>query len=146
MNRLRFLLPTALALSLMARADTVHHLVAPDYLPAPARPIPAAILRKGPAEFIFCAQVKIGEDGRPLDVELAKSSGDAEVDTDSLADIRASSFQPATRDGLPFEIQVTIEIDTVIRGPRGERPTRPDDTCKWNLAKVRQGDAPTSHT
>jgi hypothetical protein len=140
-KHLLFLLPV-LSLPISASADTIHHMVAPDYIATPARPIPAAILKKGPAEFIYCAQLKIGEDGYPSDVEPAITSGDPEVDADSLADIRASRFQPATRDGVPFEIQVTVEIDTIIRGAKGERPTRPEDTCKWNLAKVRQGEAP----
>lgn len=53
--------------------------------------------------------VDVGPDGQVIDVQLLKSSGDPNVDAAALAAARASTFAPATLNGLP--VHGTCELD-----------------------------------
>jgi len=54
-------------------------------------------------------EVEVGPDGEILSVRLVKSSGDPNVDDAALAAARASTFAPATANGLP--VHGTCELD-----------------------------------
>jgi TonB family protein len=55
-------------------------------------------------------QVDVGPDGQVLDVQLLKSSGDPNVDAAALAAARASTFAPATLNGLPIHGQCELDF------------------------------------
>lgn len=54
-------------------------------------------------------EVEVGPDGQILSVRLLKSSGDPTVDDAALAAARASTFAPATLNGLP--VHGTCDLD-----------------------------------
>ena len=54
-------------------------------------------------------EVEVGPDGQVLSVRLLKSSGDPTVDDAALAAARASTFAPATLNGLP--VHGTCDLD-----------------------------------
>ena len=47
--------------------------------------------------------VRVGIDGRPLDVRIARSSGHPDLDSAAVRAARASDFNPHRRDGQPIE-------------------------------------------
>ena len=55
-------------------------------------------------------QVDVGPDGQVIDVQLLKSSGDPNVDAAALAAARASTFAPATLNGLPVHGQCELDF------------------------------------
>jgi protein TonB len=54
--------------------------------------------------------VQIDEHGRPLSIDLRKTSGHAILDTAALRAVRAWRFEPARRDGKPVDARLEIPI------------------------------------
>ncbi len=55
--------------------------------------------------------VVIGTDGRPRDLNIVKSI-DAASDAEAIRAVSNWRFEPATCDGLPVNVKITVEIDT----------------------------------
>lgn len=76
---------------------------------------PVRVIRQAPlgiddhAPGAAIVQVDVGPDGQVLDATLEKSSGDPNVDAAALAAARATTFAPATSNGLP--VHGTCELD-----------------------------------
>lgn len=80
-------------------------------------------------EHIACAgiggttllKVKIATNGRPAEVQLGASSGNAELDESAIKAVRDWEFKAATRNGQPWVqgIQVPVTFN-----PPVEKPTR----------------------
>lgn len=61
-------------------------------------------------------QVLVGIDGRPLEVEVAQSSGHRELDEAARAQVlKRWSFQPATKDGLAVQAIGMVPIEFALR-------------------------------
>lgn len=61
-------------------------------------------------------QVLVGIDGRPLEVNVAQSSGHRELDEAARAQVlKRWSFQPATRDGLAVQAIGMVPIEFALR-------------------------------
>jgi protein TonB len=73
------------------------------YVDAPQPAYPAIALRKG-WQGTVVLRVRVGTDGRPLAVEVARSSGHAVLDAAARRQVLARwRFQPAQRDGIAVE-------------------------------------------
>ncbi len=76
--------------------------------PKPAYPRRA---RRHHWQGLVLLRVQVGTDGRPLRVDLARSSGHASLDRAALRAVKAWRFRPARRDGEA----VTAEVEVPIR-------------------------------
>ena len=56
-------------------------------------------------------RVLVGERGRPLEVLVGKSSGDASLDEAALDAVRKWRFEPARRDGAPIRAWAIVPIE-----------------------------------
>jgi protein TonB len=73
------------------------------YVDAPQPTYPAIAMRKG-WEGVVLLRVRVGADGRPLAVEVARSSGHAVLDAAARRQVLARwRFQPALREGVAVE-------------------------------------------
>jgi len=81
-----------------------------DYAHAPAPPYPPQAMRRGlQGEVIL--RVLVAEDGRPLRIEVDRSSGHRELDRAAERQIlQRWRFQPAQREGRPVQSWVRIPI------------------------------------
>lgn len=83
---------------------------------APARyascppPIFPAEARKARLSGTVLLLVEIDEHGRPLTINLRKTSGHAILDTAALRAVRAWRFEPARRDGRPVDARLEIPV------------------------------------
>lgn len=83
---------------------------------APARyascppPVFPAEARKARLSGTVLLLVQIDEHGRPLSINLRKTSGHAILDTAALRAVRAWRFEPARRDGKPVDARLEIPI------------------------------------
>lgn len=53
----------------------------------------------------------VGENGRPQEVTLASSSGDASLDEAALEAVRLWRFEPARRNGVPVRAWVNVPVE-----------------------------------
>ena len=86
-----------------------------EYRTAPAPDYPRMALRRGITGTVLL-QVLVGIDGRPLDVTVAKSSGNRELDEAARAQVlRRWSFQPATKNGQAVQAIGMVPIEFALR-------------------------------
>ena len=86
-----------------------------EYRVAPAPDYPRMALRRGITGTVLL-QVLVGIDGRPLDVTVAKSSGNRELDEAARAQVlRRWSFQPATKNGQAVQAIGMVPIEFALR-------------------------------
>jgi protein TonB len=71
---------------------------------------PPRCLRMG-IEGSVRVRVLVGEDGRPQEVTLGRSSGEAALDQAAMDAVRYWRFEPARRDGLPVRAWAVIPIE-----------------------------------
>lgn len=71
---------------------------------------PPRCLRMG-IEGIVRLRILVGEDGRPQEVTLAKSSGDAGLDQSAIDAARGWRFEPARRNGEPVRAWATVPVE-----------------------------------
>jgi protein TonB len=62
-------------------------------------------------EGIVKVRVLVGEDGRPQQVSIGKSSGDAGLDQSALDAVRDWRFEPARKDGVPVRAWAILPIE-----------------------------------
>jgi TonB family protein len=62
-------------------------------------------------EGIVRVRVLVGEHGRPLEVLVGHSSGDASLDDAALDAVRRWRFEPARRDGAPVRVWAIVPIE-----------------------------------
>ncbi|HDP89327.1 MAG TPA: energy transducer TonB, partial [Thioalkalivibrio sp.] len=80
-----------------------------EYLDNPAPTYPRASLRlreEGSVEI----RARVGRDGRPRELAVARSSGSMRLDRAALDAIRRWSFEPAQRAGIAVEAWVVVPI------------------------------------
>ena len=86
-----------------------------EYRTAPAPDYPRMALRRGITGTVLL-QVLVGIDGRPLDVTVAKSSGNRELDEAARAQVlKRWSFQPATKNGQAVQAIGMVPIEFALR-------------------------------
>jgi len=86
-----------------------------EYLSAPAPAYPRMAKQRGITGTVLL-QVLVGIDGRPLDVTVAKSSGNRELDEAARAQVlRRWSFQPAQKDGQVVQAIGMVPIEFALR-------------------------------
>ena len=78
-----------------------------DYNPQPAIPDD---LRSEPLDKDFVALFTVGQDGKPTDIKMTKSTGIAELDDVALKTAKTWRFKPATVDGIGTEGKVKLTI------------------------------------
>lgn len=71
---------------------------------------PARCLRLG-IEGRVQVRVLVGENGRPQEVTLGKSSGDATLDEAAMTAVRRWTFEPARKNGTPVRAWGTVGVD-----------------------------------
>jgi protein TonB len=71
---------------------------------------PPRCLRMG-IEGIVKVRVLVGEDGRPQQVSIGKSSGDAGLDQSALDAVRDWRFEPAKKGGVPVRAWAILPIE-----------------------------------
>ena len=71
---------------------------------------PPRCLRRG-IEGTVRVKVLVGEDGRPQEVTIGKSSGDSALDEAAMEAVRAWRFEPARRNGVPVRAWAIIPIE-----------------------------------
>lgn len=83
--------------------------MAPSYLrnPAPAYPREARMAHR---EGTVVLDVTVSADGRPEDVEVARSSGDPEMDRAAVAAVARWSFHPAMAGGQAVAARVEVPV------------------------------------
>ena len=82
-----------------------------EYDRAPAPPYPRDALRDG-IEGTVLLQVLVDVDGRPLKVDVQRSSGDRRLDIAARRQVLANwRFRPAMRDGRPVQALGLVPID-----------------------------------
>lgn len=90
------------------------HAGAPDSQPVPVhRPspvYPGRALRRGETGTVV-VRVRVGIDGRPRQLEIARSSSHRALDRAALQAMRDWRFQPAMRGGQPVEDTVQVPFD-----------------------------------
>ena len=74
---------------------------------------PPRCLRMG-VEGVVKVRVLVGEDGRPQEVTLGKSSGESALDEAALEAVADWVFNPATRNGLPIRAWVVVPIEFTL--------------------------------
>lgn len=80
-----------------------------DYATVSRPPYPAAAARRG-AEGETRVRVLVGIDGRPTRTQLARSSGDRDLDRAALAAVRSWRFRPAQAAGSPVAAWVDVPV------------------------------------
>lgn len=79
------------------------------HAPSPAYPPPA--VRRG-LEGVVLLRVLVDVDGRPLEVQVERSSGHAVLDREAQRHVRRHwRFQPALRDGQPVQAVGLVPVD-----------------------------------
>lgn len=71
---------------------------------------PPRCLRMG-IEGLVKVRVLVGEDGRPQEITLAKSSGESSLDEAAMDAVKDWIFKPAQRNGLPIRAWATVPIE-----------------------------------
>jgi protein TonB len=71
---------------------------------------PPRCLRMG-IEGTVRVRVLVGEDGRPQEVTVGKSSGESALDEAAMAAVRGWRFEPARRDGVPVRAWAVVPIE-----------------------------------
>jgi protein TonB len=71
---------------------------------------PPRCLRLG-LEGTVRVRVLVGEDGRPQEVTIGKSSGEAALDDAAMEAVRHWRFEPAKRDGVPVRAWAIVPIE-----------------------------------
>jgi len=56
-------------------------------------------------------KVLVGEDGRPQEVTIGKSSGESALDEAAMDAVRTWRFEPARRNGVPVRAWAIIPIE-----------------------------------
>ena len=85
------------------------------YLSAPAPAYPRIAKQRGITGTVLL-QVLVGIDGRPLEVTVAQSSGNRELDEAARAQVlRRWSFQPATKNGQAVQAIGMVPIEFALR-------------------------------
>lgn len=82
-------------------------------------------------------QIKVGADGSAQEVKLARSSGDAELDSSTIAAARTWRFQPAVEGGEPVESWVQVPVDFATSKPA--EPDTSDGAAALDPIQVGQG-------
>ena len=86
-----------------------------EYRVAPAPDYPRMALRRGITGTVLL-QVLVGVDGNPLEVTIAQSSGNRELDEAARAQVlRRWSFQPATKNGQAVQAIGMVPIEFALR-------------------------------
>ena len=86
-----------------------------QYRVAPAPDYPRMALRRGITGTVLL-QVLVGIDGRPLEVTVAQSSGNRELDEAARAQVlKRWSFQPATKNGQAVQAIGMVPIEFALR-------------------------------
>lgn len=86
-----------------------------EYLSAPAPAYPRMAMKRGITGTVLL-QVLVGIDGRPLEVTVAQSSGNRELDEAARAQVlRRWSFQPASRNGQAVQAIGMVPIEFALR-------------------------------
>lgn len=70
---------------------------------------PPRCLRMG-TEGVVKVRVLVGENGKPQEITISKSSGDSALDRAALEAIEDWEFNPATRDGQPIRAWVIVPV------------------------------------
>ena len=80
--------------------------------PVETRPpvYPPRCLRRG-IEGTVRVKVLVGEDGRPQEVTIGKSSGESALDEAAMEAVRGWRFEPARRNGVPVRAWAIIPIE-----------------------------------
>jgi protein TonB len=80
--------------------------------PVETRPpvYPPRCLRMG-IEGTVRVKVLVGEDGRPQEVTVGKSSGESALDEAAMEAVRTWRFEPARRNGVPVRAWAIIPIE-----------------------------------
>lgn len=83
--------------------------IPPSYLknPAPSYPLAARLSRH---EGLVILSVPISEEGRPGDISIEKSSGDAALDRAAITTVKTWLFHPARMKGIPIAVQVSVPV------------------------------------
>lgn len=71
---------------------------------------PPRCLRMG-IEGVVRVRVLVGEDGRPQEVTIGKSSGEAALDQSAMDAVRTWRFEPARQHGVPVRAWAVIPIE-----------------------------------
>jgi periplasmic protein TonB len=85
-----------------------------EYARRPVRCYPSAALRarlEGSAHL----RVLVGEDGRPQQVQVSRSSGHALLDEAAIQCVRAARFKPYIHNGVPRAALVVVPIDFTLQ-------------------------------
>jgi len=61
----------------------------------------------------------VGADGRPRDIQVARALGMG-LDEQAIEAVRAWRFKPASKDGQPVAVQINVEVEFRLFGPRSE--------------------------
>ena len=86
-----------------------------EYLSAPAPTYPRMAMKRGITGTVLL-QVLVGIDGRPLEVTVAQSSGNRELDEAARAQVlRRWSFQPASKNGQAVQAIGMVPIEFALR-------------------------------
>jgi protein TonB len=80
-----------------------------DYASVSRPAYPAAALRRS-AQGEALIRVHVGADGRPGQVQLARSSGDRDLDRAAVLAVRGWRFQPARDSGAPVAAWVVVPV------------------------------------
>jgi protein TonB len=80
--------------------------------PVETRPpvYPPRCLRMG-IEGTVRVRVLVGEDGRPQEVTIGKSSGESALDESAMDAVRQWRFEPARRNGVPVRAWAIIPVE-----------------------------------
>lgn len=81
----------------------------PDYLKNPPPSYPEIARRKG-QEGLVLLSVRVGSDGRPLSIEIRRSSNVSALDQAALKAVQKWRFSPAKLGSLSIESQVDVPI------------------------------------
>jgi protein TonB len=61
-------------------------------------------------EGVVKVRVLVGENGKPQEITLSKSSGESALDAAAMEAIEEWEFNPATRNGLPIRAWVVVPV------------------------------------
>lgn len=81
----------------------------PDYLKNPAPEYPAKAKRQG-VQGLVLLTVRVGKDGRPLNIAVKNSSGHSSLDDSAVKAVWKWLFQPAKLGNMPVETTVEVPI------------------------------------
>lgn len=85
-----------------------------QYEVAPPPPYPRRALRDG-AQGTVLLQIRVDTDGRPLSVEISRSSGNRDLDRAALRHVEATwRFRPALVDGRPVQAVGLVPISFTL--------------------------------